>query len=80
MRRLPLDLLTSESDIVVVLQSVDSIKLTTDIELFCGVVQVLYSWVILITAENLLGLLGPKGILLEGKAEVGACSAYLSGL
>ena len=55
-----MDLLTSESDIVVVLQSVDSIELTTNVELLCGLVQKLYSWVVLITAENFLGLLGPK--------------------
>lgn len=62
-----MDFLTSESDVVVVLQAVNSIKLTTNVEFLSAVVQELHSWVVNITTENLLSLLGPTAILSEGE-------------
>lgn len=48
--------LTSQLDKVIMLQLVDSLKLSTDIKLLGGVVKVLNSRMLLITAENLLSL------------------------
>ena len=50
---------TAQSDIVVVVQLVDSLDLPTDVELLDGVVQVHDGGVLGVTAENFLGLLGP---------------------
>ena len=50
---------TAQSDIVVVVQLVDSLDLTTDVELLDSVVQVYDGGVLGVTAENFLGLLGP---------------------
>jgi hypothetical protein len=42
-----------------VLQSVDGIKLSTDVELLNSVVKELHGWVLLVTTEDILGLLLP---------------------
>lgn len=49
-------LLTSKRNIIVVLQSVDSLDLSTNVELLSSLVQVLDSWVLWVTAKDLLGL------------------------
>jgi len=71
-------ILTAESYIIVVLQSVDCIDLASDIEFSCGLVKILDCWVLLISAKNLLGFLDPENVsrFLLSKAQ----EAYLSGL
>lgn len=54
------EILTAESNIVVVLQSVYGINLASDVELSCGLVKILDCWVLLISSENLLGFLDPE--------------------
>lgn len=52
--------LTAESDIVVVVQLVDSVNLTTNVVILSGLVQVLDGGVLRVTTEDELALLGPK--------------------
>jgi hypothetical protein len=49
--------LTSESDIVVVLESVDGIDLSANVELLCGVIEISDRWVLWVAAKDILGLL-----------------------
>ena len=49
-------LLTSKRNIIVMLQSVDSFDLSTNVELLSSLVQVLDSWVFWVTTKDLLGL------------------------
>lgn len=51
--------LTSEIDEIVVLETVDSLKLSTNVELLSGLVKVGNSRVLLVATENLLGLQSP---------------------
>ena len=51
--------LTSERDIVVMFQAVDSIKLASNVELACSFVQVFDGWVILISTKNFLRFVLP---------------------
>ena len=53
-------LLTAERDIVVVVQLVDGLDLSTNVELLDGLVQVLDGRVLNVTTEDELSLLGPK--------------------
>lgn len=48
--------LTSESNIVVVLESVDGIDLSTNVEVLGSVVKVADSWVLWVAAKDLLCL------------------------
>ena len=48
--------LTSEGDIVVVLQAVDRIKIASNVEFACSLVQVFHGRVILVSTKNLLRL------------------------
>lgn len=54
--------LTSQTDIVVVVQLVDGIDLSSDVVLLDLGVQVLDSGMLLITAEDKLRFLGPRTI------------------
>lgn len=58
-------MLTSEGDIVVVLEPLDGIDLSANVELVCGLVEVFDSWVLWVAAEDLLGLLCPGVVLAE---------------
>ena len=51
--------LTSEIDEIVVLKTVDGLKLSTDVELLGGLVKVRDGGVLLVATENLLGLQSP---------------------
>lgn len=51
--------LTAQSNVVVVVELVDGLDLSTDVEFLDGVVQVFDSGVLLVTAEDKLCLLGP---------------------
>lgn len=66
----PGGLLTAESNVIVVLESVYSIELSTNVELASGLVEVLDSWVLDITAEDLLGLLRPVYLLDQANLQV----------
>lgn len=58
--------LTAEIQEVVVLQAVDSLELTTDVELLGGRKQVLDTWVgVIVATENLDGLLNPVARLVS---------------
>lgn len=47
---------TSKRNIVVMLQSVDGLDLSTNVKLLCSLVQVLHGWVLWIAAKDLLRL------------------------
>lgn len=51
---------TAQSDIVVMVELVDSLDLTTNVELLDGLVQVVDGRVLGVTTEDKLSLLGPK--------------------
>lgn len=73
--------LTSEGDIVVVLEPVDGIDLASNVELLYGLVEVYDSWVLWVTAEDLLGLLCPGGRVSRGVngSRTAGRATYLSG-
>lgn len=50
---------TAQRNIVVVVQFVDGVNFTTDVEFLGGLVQVLDGWVLGITTEDQLALLSP---------------------
>ena len=71
----------SKTDIVVMLETVDSLKLAANVVLFLGVVEVFDRWVLLIAAEDLLGFLRPIAIALDLLYVLHVVeSTYLSGL
>lgn len=51
---------TSEADVVVVLKTIDSINLASNIELLSDAVQVFHSWVLLIPTKDFLRFLCPN--------------------
>lgn len=70
---------TSEGDIVVVLEPVDSIDLATNVELLCGLVEIFDSWVLWVAAEDLLGLYCP-GVVLADAHDCQSAGNLLVGL
>jgi hypothetical protein len=74
-----MDFLTSKSNIIVMFQAVDSIKLSTNIEFLGSVIKILHGWMFVIPAEYQLRLCLSKRIVRFMLPHKRLMFAYLSG-
>lgn len=71
--------LTSQSNVIVVVQLVDGLDLSSHVKLLCGVVEVANGGVLRVSTEDLLGLLHPISVNIYPNLVL-SWDTYLSGL